>query len=54
MHIKYYLFHHDDCILLKPLNVGAGLYSIFTHIRNFQMTAIATPSGGEQCNPRYQ
>ena len=42
MHIKYDLFHHGDEILL---NVGAGLYSIYA--QQFQITAIATPSGGE-------
>ena len=41
-HIKYDLFHHGDEILL---NVGAGLYSIYA--QQFQITAIATPSGGE-------
>ena len=41
-HIKYDLFHDDDEILL---NVGAGLYSIYA--QEFQITAMATPSGGE-------
>ena len=42
IHIKYDLLHHGDEILL---NVGAGLYSIYA--QQFQITAIATPSGGE-------
>ena len=30
------------------------VYITYMHSSNFQMTAIETPSGGEQCNPRYQ